>query len=125
MYSSSAVRMTYETTSRNTSDDKNKELAVIQHVTRRLRQSSGEKKSKYPDFVKAISLNRKLWRIFGTDVAEKGNTLPADLKAKIFYLSEFVEIYSRKVLNGEEDEQELIEINEMIMSGLQRQGIPK
>lgn len=122
MYSSSAVHAAYATSSRNIGTQKSNEYSVVQHITRRLRQAASTEKEDYSSFAKAIALNRKLWRAFGMDVAVPENPLPRDLKAQIFYLSEFVEIHSRKVLKGEEDIEALIEINEMIMDGLEAQG---
>jgi flagellar protein FlaF len=98
------------------------EYSVVQHVTRRLRQASLIKHKDYPRFVEALSLNRKLWTMFGADVAEPGNALPPDLRARIFYLSEYVDHHTRKVLQASADEAELIDLNETVMKGLKRQG---
>ena len=47
-----------------------------------------------------------------------GAALPDDLRARIFYLAEFTDQHTRKVLNGRDTAGPLIEINTAIMRGL-------
>lgn len=69
----------------------------------------------------AIHLNRQLWTLLATDVAGPDNGLPTDLRARIFYLSEFTMQHSRKVLRREASAQPLIDINTAMMRGLRQQ----
>ncbi len=56
------------------------------------------------------------------DVADNLNSLPAPLRAQIFYLAEFTEQHSTKVLNGKADSDVLVEINTAILRGLNQMG---
>jgi flagellar protein FlaF len=56
------------------------------------------------------------------DVSDVSNALPAALRAQIFYLAEFTEIHSRKVMNGDATADALIEINSAILRGLNNTG---
>lgn len=72
----------------------------------------------------ALHDNRRLWTRLAADVAEPGNGLPEDLRARIFYLAEFTAQHSRKVLAGAAEPDILIEINASIMRGLRTSGTP-
>ena len=51
-------------------------------------------------------------------MADDGNGLPRTLRAQIFYLSEFTDHHSRRVLKGEAEVDALIDINLAVMRGL-------
>ncbi|QFU10295.1 flagellar biosynthesis regulatory protein FlaF [Rhodobacteraceae bacterium THAF1] len=68
----------------------------------------------------AIADNRALWTILATEVADPQNGLPKELRARIFYLSEFVTHHSSRVLRGEIGTEALIDVNTTIMSGLRQ-----
>jgi len=74
------------------------------------------------EIAKAIFDNRSLWTLLATDVIDSGNQLPRALRAQIFYLSEFTEFHSRKVLAGTATVDALIDINSAIMAGLRQQS---
>ncbi len=76
----------------------------------------------FADLAAALHENRRLWTLLAADVAEVGNGLPDDLRARIFYLAEFTADHSRKVLSGEEEVSILIEINTAVMRGLRQSG---
>ncbi|MDJ0995601.1 MAG: flagellar biosynthesis regulator FlaF [Dinoroseobacter sp.] len=121
MYSNAAVKTAYAMNARSGGTPQDQECAIIEQITSTLLFCAKNKAEDYVAFVEAIARNRKLWRVLGADVAEPGNKLPAPLKAQIFYLSEFVDHHSRLVLNKRETEDALIEINQMIVAGLQNQ----
>jgi flagellar protein FlaF len=56
------------------------------------------------------------------DVADSLNSLAPQLRAQIFYLAEFTELHSKKVLRGEATAEVLIEINTSILRGLNQSG---
>ena len=87
-------------------------------ITHRIKNAAARGQAGFPDLVAALHDNRRLWTILVTDVADKENPLPADLKARIVYLAEFTEFHSRKVLRDGAEPGPLIEINAAIMSGL-------
>lgn len=73
----------------------------------------------------AIHDNRRLWTRIAADVADDGNGLPQALRAQIFFLAEFTQQHSRRVLRGEADLQALIDINTAMMRGLDGQPAPR
>ena len=74
--------------------------------------------SGFSGLVSALHQNRRLWTILATEVADKSNKLPAELRAQVFYLAEFTEVQTRKVLRKEGSAEILVEINTSIMRGL-------
>lgn len=93
------------------------EYEAFAKVTRALRTA------KLPqEMAQAIFDNRELWTLLATDVVAPENTLPAALRAQIFYLSEFTNHHSRNVLAGTATVEALIDINGSIMAGLRQQG---
>lgn len=94
------------------------EYQIFAKVTSRLSKASSIGIDGFAELAKAISDNRKLWSILASDVSETANGLPAPLKAQIFYLAEFTEVHSRKVLAREASPNALIEVNTAIMRGL-------
>lgn len=85
-------------------------------VTSALKQATA-----HHDVARAIHDNRSLWTLLAADVADCDNQLPKALRAQIFYLAEFTEQHSRKVLNGTGTTDALIDINAAIMGGLRQQ----
>lgn len=66
----------------------------------------------------ALDWNRRLWSVLASDCAAEGNGLPAELRAGIISLSIWVSKYTSDVIRGEDDIQDLIDVNRMIMQGL-------
>jgi len=94
------------------------EYEVFSKITNNLRTAALQGKQGFPALADAIHKNRKLWTILATEVAGDGNTLSKDLRARIFYLAEFTQNYSPKVLRSGASVAPLIEINAAIMRGL-------
>ena len=60
--------------------------------------------------------------VVAVDVASESNQLPVELRSQLFYLFEFTQHYTRKLLADEDrslDAEPLIEINQNIIRGLQ------
>ena len=72
---------------------------------------------------RALHDNGQMWRVLATDVAEPGNALPAALRARLFYLFQFTEVHSRKVLDGTAEAGVLVDINTAVMRGLRGEGV--
>ncbi|MCV2866092.1 flagellar biosynthesis regulator FlaF [Defluviimonas sp. WL0075] len=89
------------------------EYALLARTTHALTHADG-----FAALVRALHDNRRLWTTLAADVAEPGNGLPQELRARLFYLSEFTAHHSRKVLAGEADAGALIAINTAVMRGL-------
>lgn len=97
------------------------EYEAFARVTRRLRQAAGEQ-GNFAELVRALHENRRLWSMLALHVADSANGLPPDLRARIFYLSEFTSDLTRKVLRRESDATTLVEINTAVMAGLRNEG---
>lgn len=67
-------------------------------------------------------MNRKLWTLLVSDIADPNNKLSNEIKANIFYLGEFVEYHSRKVISENSTLTPLIDINLALLRGLNDQG---
>ncbi|MEJ2000455.1 MAG: flagellar biosynthesis regulator FlaF [Maritimibacter sp.] len=94
------------------------EYEAFIRVTQRLKAAADKGDMGFADLAQALHLNRRLWTILASDVADKDNTLPQELRARIFYLAEFTTQHSRKVLKGEDTVLPLLEINMAVMRGL-------
>lgn len=100
----------------------NVEYDAVARITRQLIAADRTRDSDFPGFVSALHRNRKLWSVFATDVANPGNPLPADLKARIFALADFSRRHTSRVLAGSAEIAPLVEVNMAILRGLQAQG---
>ena len=99
------------------------EAELIGQITSRLEKSSKDPRGSFPALVAALYDNRRLWTTMATDVADSSNSLAPQLRAQIFYLAEFTELHSQKVLRGEATAEVLIEINTSILRGLNKSGV--
>lgn len=68
--------------------------------------------------MQALYDNRRLWTALAIDVAGPDNALPKELRAQIFYLAEFVQTHTGKVLARKARLSPLLEINAAILRGL-------
>jgi flagellar biosynthesis activator protein FlaF len=97
---------------------KDTEYDAIALATCNLRQAAELGVDGFPALAAALHRNRKLWTIFATDVADPENKMPAELKARVFYLAEFTIFHTSRVLARKATVDPLIEINTAIMRGL-------
>ena len=107
------------TTVRN---DRRSEYDVFGRVTKALRDTATKAKSDFPAYAEALVLNRRLWTALVGDVADPANPIPADLKARVIYLSEFTQLHTRKILREGASVMPLLEINMAVMRGLKSEG---
>jgi len=99
------------------------EAQLISQITAALKKASDNVKVDYPAFIAAIHNNRRFWTTMAIDVAGDDNGLPNALRAQIFYLAEFTELHSKKVIAGNATTDALIEINTAILRGLNSTGV--
>lgn len=99
------------------------EYDLFARNTHRLRQAHAEGSTGFPRLAQALHENRQMWTLLACDVAGSDNGLPAPLRAQIFYLAEFTEQHSVKVLSGKATAEALIEINTAIMRGLRKEEV--
>lgn len=97
------------------------EYEAIARCTRRLVNAQSEGAAGFALVAQALHHNRLLWATFAQDVASGGNALPQALRAQIFYLAEFTDHHTRKVLAGLATLDVLIEVNTAVMRGLRGQ----
>jgi len=93
------------------------EYKAFSKVTARL-ASWNEHKDSFSALAEALCENQLLWTVLGADVAGKGNNLPQQLRAQLFYLTEFTNHQTQKIMAGEAKPAILVEINTSIMRGL-------
>jgi flagellar protein FlaF len=98
------------------------EYDIFARVTHRLKALPGAAEGRRADLAAALHANRQLWTALAADVASPGNALAPELRARLFYLYEFTERHSRKVLAGEATVEVLIDINTSVMRGLRGEG---
>lgn len=94
------------------------EYDLLARVTQRLRSAWEGRKQNFPALAVAIADNRQVWSTLALDVAHSGNGLPPPLRAQLFYLYEFTDQHSRKVLAGNASIEVLVDINTAVMRGL-------
>lgn len=114
-----AAKAAYSTPNFATRSPRSTEYELIGRVTQTLRRAIESKDQNYPAYVAALHDNRRLWVALATNVADTANELPGDLRARLFYLSEFTLQHTRAVLVGEGSAEVLVEINGAVMEGLQ------
>lgn len=103
-----------------TRSDRSIEYDVIARITSRLKKAiSG---NSYPKLVEALHENSNLWRTLAIDVADPGNALPQSLRARLFYLAEFTDVHTKKVLRQGDSAIPLLEVNMAILRGLKPTG---
>ncbi len=118
----SQAQRAYSTASTPTRTVKDTEYDAVARITSRIRSSHAKGPAGFTALAEALHDNRKLWSIFAADVADIGNTLPTDLKARLFYLAEFTHHHTSKVLAREASVEPLLEINTAILRGLRSGG---
>ncbi|MEM6899775.1 MAG: flagellar biosynthesis regulator FlaF, partial [Pseudomonadota bacterium] len=96
------------------------EYDAFARITSRLKAAASKGRSAYNELAEALHENRKLWTILAADVASKSNSLSPDIRARIFYLSEFTQKHSSLVLRKEASVRPLLEVNIAIMRGLRQ-----
>ena len=111
------ARNAYGSTQMATRTPRSLESQLLGSITVELRKAAQDTEN-FPKLASAIHRNRQMWTTFATGVVDKDNALPDALKAQIFYLAEFTEIHSRKVLKGEADINPIVDINLSILRGL-------
>ena len=114
----SLARAAYSQHGAPTRTDRGTEYEVFARVTNALRSAAAKGTQGFPELADAIHRNRKLWTLLATDVASQDNGLTQELRARIFYLAEFTQDYSPKVLRQGASIAPLLEINASIMRGL-------
>ncbi|UWR15278.1 flagellar biosynthesis regulator FlaF [Sulfitobacter sp. M368] len=120
MNATDLAQRAYAPTTAPTKSHRSVEYEVIARITFRLKQAI--EADKFPKLLEALHENRKLWRTLAVEVADDNNLLPSDLRARIFYLAEFTDIHTSKVIARQATPIALLEINTAILRGLKQTG---
>ncbi|MCF6304706.1 MAG: flagellar biosynthesis regulator FlaF [Rhodobacteraceae bacterium] len=94
------------------------EYKAFSKATARLAEFTGTDSDDFAGLAEALCENQLLWTVLAADVAGDGNGLPEQLRAQIFYLTQFTNHHTKLVLNHKASPDILVEINTSIMRGL-------
>ena len=95
------------------------EYALFQDITQALKNVDEVETPQPAVWADAIDRNLKLWQILSTDLMSDANELDPALKRNLIALAESVRQISYHVLSRKAEIIELVEINEIIMQGLE------
>lgn len=123
MNSQTLARSAYAKNKTPIRTERGTEYEIFARVTHKMRTAAAKGKIGFAALAEAVHHNRQLWSMLAADVADKDNALPRDLRARIFYLAEFTQDYSSKVLTKDASIAPLVEINAAMMRGLRGQGV--
>jgi len=98
------------------------EYEIFGKITRRIRDASRGGRESFRALASALHDNRRFWTILALDIAGQDNGLPPELRARLFYLNEFTQQHTSKVLSGRASADILVEINTAVMRGLRGEG---
>lgn len=118
MNAHSMAQRAYSDTASSTRTERGTEYEVIARVTHRIKAAAQKGKRAFPQLVEALNDNRKLWTLLAADVSGQDNGLPPELRARIFYLAEFMQEQTRRILSGNGKVGPILEINTAILKGL-------
>ena len=98
--------------------ERSTEYDLFARITRRLREAHAKGKPGRMELVRALHDNQRLWTTLAVDVADDGNGLPSELRARLFYLAEFTRVHTAKVMSADASAEVLVDINTAVMRGL-------
>ncbi|MEL6642532.1 MAG: flagellar biosynthesis regulator FlaF [Pseudomonadota bacterium] len=124
MNASQQAQTAYGAGAAPTRSPRSTEYDAFARVTQRLHAANQSGKPAFHALAAALHDNRRLWALLASSVADADNALPADLKSTLFYLAEFTQVQTSRILAGEADASALIEINMRVMQGLRGEGPP-
>ena len=91
-------------------------------VTRALMDAAACDPKEISQRMRALHWNRRLWSALADDCAREGNALPPETRAHIISLALWVSRHTSNVMRNNEPIQPLIDVNRMIMQGLDGSG---
>jgi flagellar protein FlaF len=97
------------------------EYQAFAKATSDLRSAQMQADQNFSKLVSAAQVNRKLWSILASDVADERNLLPHDARRMIFSLAAFVSLETRRLIFRKVNAATLIEINMIVMRGLKQE----
>lgn len=121
MSNASQAARQYNVLGEHTRNAKDLEYEVFLGVTRDLANLNAGQSQDFSKRAQVLNKNERLWIEIATQVADPDNELSADVRARLFYLSEFVRFQTSKVLRAEAGLSSLIETNVAVLRGLKGQ----
>ena len=118
MLNSLQAQNAYKSAVKETASEKMIELKLFTSITSRLKGVKPDDFSDYTKMANALHDNVQLWTTIMSDVAGDGNQLPVELRAQLFNLGHFIQKHTFKVLEGTENIDAIVDINEAIIKGL-------
>lgn len=109
----------YMAATRDTGMPRDIEYQVFCKITGAMNRASTEPVD-FPALAAALNENLTLWQTISLDVIDDDNGLPEHLRAQLFYLYEFTQAQTIKILRGEAKTAALIEVNTSIIRGLRQ-----
>jgi len=110
----------YQQAARQADSPRETEYRLFGDVTRALIEASKVPADDFSTRIDALDWNRRLWSVLASDCAREDNLLPVPLRAQIISLSLWVNRHTSAIMRREEEFEPLIEVNRIIMQGLQR-----
>lgn len=110
----------YAPTTAPTRSDRSVEYDVIARITSRLKIAIVD--GTYSQLLATLHENRRLWRTLAIDVADIDNQLPKSLRARVFYLAEYVDHQTNQIIRENSSPMPLFEVNMAILRGLKQTG---
>jgi len=98
------------------------EYRLFGQVTRALMTASETSVEEIGARMDALDWNRRLWSVLAADCATPSNQLPVQLRANIISLSLWVNRHTSAIMRNEAEFGPLIDVNKMIMQGLEPRG---
>lgn len=95
------------------------EYRLFGQVTRALMTAAALDVTDIAGRMDALDWNRRLWSVLATDCSNPANQLPMQLRANIISLSLWVNRHTSAIMRNEADFQPLIDVNRMMMQGLE------
>ena len=108
----------YQSAAQRAEDPRRAEYRLFGEVTRALMEASQTPTTDIQRRIGALDWNRRLWSALASDCANDDNGLPAPLRASIISLSLWVNRHTSAVARCEEGFDPLIEVNRIVMQGL-------
>jgi flagellar protein FlaF len=108
----------YQQTTASAESPREIEYRLFGQVTRALMAAAEAPRADIATRIDALDWNRRMWSVLANDCGSPANRLPVQLRANIISLSLWVNRHTSAVMRNEEDFGPLIQVNRMIMQGL-------
>jgi len=109
----------YQQTATRVESPRELEYRLFAQMTLALMEAAKVDPSDVATRMDALDWNRRVWTVLADDCANPANQLPAPLRASIISLALWVSRHTSAVIRRQEHFEPLIEVNRLIMQGLQ------